>query len=241
MVLRPKAGLAAVVVGTGLIATVGLTATGQANHLRPKFATPVREALIPGHKQCTAPNRTHSPSIALPSCNPAVPGYGPNLTIGTPDVNGLPVGMNAGVKLKMTLSPPDMQLQASIDDQYCQPAYTATCTNTGESLSDYVGGLNVDISFRLTDHWNGPSGTETATVVDFPIPWPVSCTPVGPGTPGGQCVSSTSVNALSAGAIIAGKRMSWEVLSLTVQDGGSDGDPATTPNNPWLVRGLFQP
>jgi hypothetical protein len=134
-----------------------------------------------------------------------------------------------------------MILQASIDDQYCQPAFAGPCTSTGESLRDYVGGLNVDTSFRLTDHWNGPSGTETATVVDFPIPWPVSCVAVGPGTPGGQCASTTSINALIPGAIVAGKRMSWEVLTLSVQDGGSDGNPATTPNNPWLVRGLFQP
>jgi hypothetical protein len=33
----------------------------------------------------------------------------------------------------------------------------------------------------------------------------------------------------------------WEVRDLFVQDGGSDGNPATTPNDPWLVRGLFQP
>ena len=34
--------------------------------------------------------------------------------------------------------------------------------------------------------------------------------------------------------------MNWEVLRLVAQDGGSDGNPATTPNDTWLVR-VFQP
>ena len=241
MVLRRKTAVAAVVLGAGVIATVGLTAAAQAGHLRPKAATPVREALIPGHTQCVSPNRTHGAPLAFPSCNPPVGTYGPNLTTGTPDQNGLPANMNAGVRLQMILSPPDMLLQAVMNDQYCQPAFGGPCTSTGESLRDYVGGLNVDIRFRLTDHWNGASGTEPATMVDIPIPCPVSCVAVGPGTPGGQCVSSTSMNALVPGSIISGKRMSWEILSLVVQDGGSDGNPATTPNDLWLVRGLFQP
>ena len=38
-----------------------------------------------------------------------------------------------------------------------------------------------------------------------------------------------------------GKRQSWEVCSCSSQDGGTDGNPATTPNDMWLVRGLFQP
>jgi hypothetical protein len=239
MVLHRKTGLAVVALAAGIIATVGITAVSQATHLRPKSAPVVRESLIPAHKGCVSPNNTHNPPLALPSCSPAVGGYGPFLTIGTPDVNGLPVGMNAGVKLQMVLSPPDMLLQASIDDQYCTPAYAGPCTSTGESLRDYVGGLNVDMSFRLTDHRN--NAPATGTVVDFQIPFPVSCVAVGPGSPGGQCVSSTSLNALVAGSIVSGFRMNWEVLTLQVQDGGADGNPSTTPNNPWLVRGLFQP
>jgi hypothetical protein len=243
MVLRKRDGLAAVVIGAGLILAVGVTGVGQATHIRPKSASPVRESLIPAHNRCGVPNRTHGPSIAVPSCNPAV-NTSPNLTTGTPDNNGLPANMASQVRLQMITTPPDMVLQASINDQYCKPAFAGACTNTGESLNDYVGGLNVNIEFRLTDHWNSTSpggGTDTATSIDFPIPWPVTCTSVGPGTPGGQCTSSTTLNSLVPGAVLGGKRMSWEVVSLVVQDGGSDSNPATTPNDTWLVRGLFQP
>jgi hypothetical protein len=241
MQVRWRHGFLTVALGAALLLSASLVSLAQANHLRPKFASPIRDALIPAHNQCTAPNRTHNPTITLPSCNPAV-NVSPYLTTGTPDNNGLPANMAAHLRLDMTFSPPDMQLQAVINDQYCKPTFTASCINTGESLSDFVGGLNVHLGFRLTDHWNGAGATDTATVVDFPVDWPVSCAPVGPGTPGGQCVATTTINTLfGGGAIIAGKRMSWEVSQLYVQDGGSDGNPATTPNDMWLVRGLFQP
>ena len=243
MVLRKRDGLVGLVLGTALALAVGVTSVGQASHIRPKAASPIREALIPAHIKCGAPNRTHGPSIAFPSCNPPV-NVSPNLTTGTPDNNTLPANMASHVRLDMIFSPPDMLLQAVINDQYCRPAFTATCTNTGEVLNDFVGGLNVQLEFRLTDHWNAiPSGggPDPATVIDFPVPWAVSCAPVGPGTPGGQCIANTSLNALIPGAIISTKRMSWEVLTLVVQDGGSDGNPATVPNDTWMVRGLFQP
>jgi hypothetical protein len=243
MVLRKRDGLAAIVFGSGLILAVGVTGIAQASHIRPKSATPIRESLIPAHNKCGAPNRQHGPSIALPSCNPPV-NVSPNLTTGTPDNNGLPANMASQVRLQIQSTPPDILLQASINDQYCKPLFAGACTNTGEALNDYVGGLNVNIEFRLSDHWNNVApggGPDPATVVDFPFPWPVTCAAVGPGTPGGQCISSTSVNAIAPGAVLAGKRESWEVLNLVVQDGGSDSDPATTPNDTWMIRGLFQP
>ena len=159
MVLHRKTSLTAVVLGAGLVAALGAAGVGQASHLRPKAAPVIRESLIPAHVQCVAPNRTHNGPLAFPSCNPPV-NVSPNLTTGTFDNNGLPSNMTAGVKLQMILSPPDMLLQASINDQYCKPTFTATCTNTGESLSDFVGGLNVDIQFRLTDHWSSIGGAD---------------------------------------------------------------------------------
>jgi hypothetical protein len=244
MVLRKRDGLAAIVVAAGLMIAVGATSVAQASHIRPKSATPIRESLIPAHNKCGAPNRTHGPTFTLPSCNPPV-NVSPNLTTGTPDNNTLPANMASQVKLQIQSTPPDILLLASINDQYCKPTFAGACTSTGEALNDYVGGLNVNIEFRLSDHWNAVTsggGSDPATVIDLPpIPWPVTCTAVGPGTPGGQCTSSTTLNSLIPGAVLGGKRESWEVLNLVVQDGGSDSDPATTPNDTWLVRGLFQP
>ena len=243
MVLRRRNALAAVVLGAGLILALGVTTVGQATHIRPKAAAPIREALIPAHNQCVAPNRTHGPPFAFPSCNPPV-NVSPHLTTGTPDNNGLPANMASHVRLDMQFAPPDMLLQVVINDQYCKPTFAVPCTNTGESLNDFVGGVNVQMEFRLTDHWNAVApggGPDAATMVDIPFPWSVPCAAVGPGTPGGQCISNTSMNALVPAAVKSAKRSSYEVLTLVVQDGGSDGNPATTPNATWMVRGLFQP
>ena len=54
---------------------------------RPKGATPTRVPLVPAYTQCTAPNRTHGPPLAFPSCN-APAQMSPNLTVGTPDAGG---------------------------------------------------------------------------------------------------------------------------------------------------------
>ena len=43
-------------------------------HVRPAGATPFRVPLVPAAKHCTAPNRTHGPPLAFPSCNPPQPG-----------------------------------------------------------------------------------------------------------------------------------------------------------------------
>ncbi len=230
----------------GMIVTLLVAAAAEAGHLRPKGARPIRESLVPAAKACTAPNRTHDAGLPLPSCNPTL-NISQNLTIGTPDVNTLPANAVSNVGLNMLIPPasgaPDMTIVVSANDVYCKVALP-TCTNTGEVLDDYVGSLNLRLSFRLTDHCNSPSPggcTDPATVVDFPVPVKVGCTAVGPGVPGGQCLLSTTLNSLIPSAVISTRRQVWEVPELVVEDGGSDGDATTTPNDTFQVRGMFQP
>jgi hypothetical protein len=244
---RRRRRLLAAVLGAALMVVVAVASVGQASHIRPKGATPIREALVPGYRPCVAPNRTHNPPLALPSCNPPVH-TSPNLTTGTADANGLPANMTSAVRLDMLIpaavGAPDLRIQIGINDQYCLPSFTGPCINTGESLDDFVGGLNVHFDFRITDHFNsvsGGGGTDPATMVDLPIDANVACTAVAGGPPGGQCQVVTSMNALVPGSVPSSRRTVWEVMNLLVEDGGSDGDPATTPNATWLVRGLFQP
>ena len=52
-----------------------------ATHPRPKGATPFRVSIVPAYNQCAAPNRTHGPPLAFPSCNPPVQSSS-SLTIG---------------------------------------------------------------------------------------------------------------------------------------------------------------
>src|SRR3954453_15234375 len=49
---------------------IGMSGTVAVNvgYPRPKGATPMRTSLAPAYKPCTAPNRTHGPSLAFQSC-----------------------------------------------------------------------------------------------------------------------------------------------------------------------------
>jgi hypothetical protein len=226
-----------------------VSGTGEATHLRPKFAKPIRESLVPQARQCASPNMVHGPGLSLPSCNPPVNVPSP-LTIGTPDVNALGANSNSFVRLDMLIPPatgaPDMPIRVNVDDVYCNPPLAPpTCVNTGEALDDYIGGINLQLGFRLSDHCNGPAPaggcTNPGTMVDLPLDVKVACSSVGPGQPGGACVLGTTLNSIIPGAVVATKRQVYEVMTLNVQDGGADGDPTTTPNSTFLVRGLFQP
>ena len=54
---------------------------------RPEGASPLRVSLVPAYQECTAPDRTHGPPLAFPSC--ASPQQeSSELTVGTPDANG---------------------------------------------------------------------------------------------------------------------------------------------------------
>ena len=240
-----RSRLTIVALGAGCLLAFGLAGVSQAGHVRPKGATPVYESLVPAFQQCAVPNATHNGPVAVPSCNPPVK-LSPNLTTGTPTVNGLPANMTSAILLQMLVPPavgaPDLRIQMQINDVYCD-AITSPCTNTSEALDDFVGGLNVQIGFRITDQINSVGGMTNvhATVIDFPVDAPVSCNAVTGGPPGGQCLATTTMNAIIPGSVPAGTRAVWEISRLVVQDGGSDGNPATTPNDTFLVRGLFQP
>ena len=43
---------------------------GGSGYPRPKGASPMRGSLVPAYEPCTAPNRTHGPPLAFPSCAP---------------------------------------------------------------------------------------------------------------------------------------------------------------------------
>ena len=51
---------------------------------RPKAATPLYAPLVPAHRVCQAPNRTHAAPLSYQSCNP--PTIASGVRIGTPAV-----------------------------------------------------------------------------------------------------------------------------------------------------------
>src|SRR5688572_12826649 len=117
-----------------------IAATAGATHPRPKGATPLRVSLVPAYNSCTAPNRTHGPPLAFPSCNPPVQASS-FLTVGTPDANGAVANSVGYFRMDVAPANPDTNivLTSSISDVRCQPAMTGMCGNANTAGGgDYV-------------------------------------------------------------------------------------------------------
>ena len=136
---------------------------------RPKGATPLRTALVPAYKPCTAPNRTHGAPLAYGSCNPPTQQSG-YLTVGSPDANGTAANMAGSVTMGVitgntatTADEADVRLVASVTD-----------VRRKTDLADYTGQLQVKPDLRITDRYNGPG--ETGTTQDLSFAFTAPCT-----------------------------------------------------------------
>jgi hypothetical protein len=69
----------------------------------------------------------------------------------------------------------------------------------------------------------------------------VPCTATGSTSIGATCTLTTTLNAVSPGAVLDGKRANWQLGQIELLDGGSDGEATTTPNTRFLVQGVFVP
>ena len=75
-----------------------MASAASATHPRPLSASPLRASLVPAYNACAAPNRTHGPPLAFPSCNPPVQSS-TSLTVGSPDANGAGGELGRSIKL----------------------------------------------------------------------------------------------------------------------------------------------
>jgi hypothetical protein len=215
-----------------------------ASHVRPKGASPFRFSLVPAFKQCTSPNRTHGAPLAFPSCNPPVQTSN-FLTIGTPDANG--AGANAvgyGLLRVKGTSPEDVLIDSVGTDVRCLPGGPATvCSNANAADGpDYSGQLQGNATIRISDHYNGPSLNEAATVTDIPFPVNGQCANTSLTNIGGQCDTHTTANAVVPGSVKDTQRGVVEITQIQIFDGGNDGSVATTADNTlYSVEGIFIP
>jgi hypothetical protein len=190
---------------------------------RPKSATSVRLSLTPAYAACESPNRTHGPPLAHGSCNPPVL-RSSVLTVGSPDVNGLPATSANFVRLKARGAPSapedsDIEFKVQITDVHCKVT-NAACP--GAPLDDYVGKVLVRQVVRLTDRANGPSASESATIDGLPLEIPVDCVAFT-GTEGGRCNVTTTLDTFYPGAVLDLKRGIWEWGDVTILDPGPNG------------------
>ena len=202
---------------------------------RPKGATPLRVALVPAFRQCTSPNRTHGPPLASPSCaSPLLESS--QLTIGSPDANGQVANASGFAKFDVIIGAP-----GGVDDSDVAFSFSFADVRVQGSLVDYTGQLQATTQVRITDRLSGPSVAEPATGSEVGFPVTAPCTTTASTTIGSTCSVTTTLDAVTPGAIPEGKRSVWQLDRIRVNDGGPDGVVSTTPNTLFATQGVFVP
>jgi hypothetical protein len=239
---RRKVSLIALGATIAMLALVSQTAS--ATHVRPKGATPLRASFVPSYEACTSPNRTHAAPIAFPCCNP--PKQESNfLTVGSPDANG--AGANSQAFLLMSVkstAPEDILIKAEVTDIRCLPSTSSTVCNGANAASgpDYSGQLQGDMLVRISDHYNGPTLSQAATVQDTSYPSIIiPCANTAATNIGARCAIDTTANAIVPGSVKDGQREVVEIDELKLNDGGADGLAGTAPNTVFALPGVFIP
>ena len=201
------------------------------SYARPKVATPLEVSLVPAYQPCTAPKRTHGPSLGSGSCSPPAQASD-ELTLGAPDVNGKPV--RATGRVEYAAQPGDVRITVTLKDIHERQT----------PLTDYTGEVRVRAPLRITDKLNTPhpGGPGAATVSDASLGATVSCTSTADPNAGSDCNLLTTANTLVPGTVTAGKRAVWGLGQVQVDDGGADGDADTASDNTlFMVQGVFVP
>jgi hypothetical protein len=225
--------------GLGLMIAAQLAG---ATHPRPISATPLRVSLVPAYEQCASPNRTHGPPLDSPSCNPPAQ-TSAFLTVGTPDANGAEANSVGNFKLRVSPeSDPNVIFTSTISDVRCT-SKTSSCGNANDADGrDYTGELAGTATLRITDHLNGPSGTEAATVRDIPLPFNLVCTNTADTSIGGVCnINTTCPLVKECSTVRNGDRTVAGIGQIQVFDGGPDGFVGTDDNTLFMNQGVFIP
>ena len=204
---------------------------------RPAGATPIRVSLVPAFDPCIAPNRTHAPPLAFPSCTPPVQASS-FLTVGTPDANGAAAQSVASLKFASVLGDP----ATAADEADIRLTASATDVRLKAGLADYTGELDANARVRLIDRASGPALNEPATVQDFVFRFTVPCRATVSTTIGSTCAVTTTADAIQPGTVREKARTIWEVGQVQVNDGGPDGVASTTSGNTLFeTQGVFVP
>jgi serine protease AprX len=212
---------------------------GRTGYARPQAATPTTIRLVPAFEPCGAPNGSHGAPLAEPSCSPPTQ-TSHYLTVGTPDVNGKAANSTGLVKLTVVGESPinpnngdqaDVQLTAQLTD-----------VRKLSDLSDYTGQLRGAAGLRITDRLNGADLSTPATASDLDLGFTISCASTPDPAIGGSCNLTTSVDTLTGGTAVEGKRAVWALRHIELYDGGADGIGSTIGDNTlFATQGLFAP
>ena len=230
-----------------LAVCLSIAPSAYGTHARPKGATPMRMSLVPAYAACAAPNRTHAPPLAFPSCTPPAQTSG-QATVGTPDALG--GAANAVSHLRLSTregvpGPPDtadILLNVAINDARCVPTGASCGVANTSGPADYSGEMRFSFTFRLTDHVPGTAGAQAITVEDFRMEGAWACAQSESTSAGSTCNLTTSLEAFFPGTVAETQRAIWELDGVRISDGGPDGDADTAADDTVFLRpGVFIP
>ena len=193
-------------------------------------------SLVPAYATCTAPNREHGPPLAHPSCNPPAQASS-ELTVGSPDANGIAANSTGSVKFKPIVGIPS----TPADEADVSITFSLTDVRRRSDLGDYTGELRLVPTLRVTDKLNGAAPTENGTMLDVPFPVAVACAATANTAIGAACTLNTTADAVLPGVVREQKRTLWEVHAVRVEDGGPDGVAGTADNTLFATQGVFIP
>ena len=206
----------------------GMDAQFPRSFVRPMSANATRVSLVPAYRQCLAPNRTHGPPLAYPSCSSPT-GTSNFLTIGSSGTASVRYHALVG-NSSTPANEADVNFRVKVTD-----------VRLKSNNADYDGELQLQGSFRITDRVNGPLQNESATGLDTEFPVPVGCNSTASAAIGATCDLATTFNALVPGAVVEGKRATWEVGQVQIYDGGSAGVAGSSGATLFETQGLFVP
>ncbi len=197
----------------------------------------IRAPLALAYEPCTeaAANRVHAEPLDFPACSPPEQ-VSDFLTVGTFGSNRRVTNSVGSVRVRMDPGDPG----TPADEANVALIASITDVRARDDLSDYTGELEAVLPLRITDSNNGPSANEKATG-DTSITFPIPCAENESPDAGSDCAVTTTVDAVSPGAVVEGKQATWEVDAVKVFDGGADGVASTAGNTLFMAQSLFVP
>jgi hypothetical protein len=192
---------------------------------RPVAASPMRASLVPAYDQCTTAgaNRIHGPGFPgdLPSCNPPSKSSSV-LTVATSDANQFSAPAQSVSWVHWTPVVGDPATDANEADVVAVARINDVRDNNATG-TDYTGRLGVRVDLQITDQRNAPEQPEAGTTQTFPLEFAVQCIATASTTSGGDCIQTTSMNAVLPGAVLERKRSVWAFGQTIVRDAGANG------------------
>ena len=221
--------------GPGGVGMSGTVTVNGPSYPRPKGATPIRVPLTMAFKPCAAPNRTHGPPLAFPSCSGPVP-ESAWLTVGTPDANG--AAANSSGSLSLTTQVGNPSTTADEADVLVISSLTDVRNKTG--LTDYTGQLQAKIALRLTDRQHA-AFAERALHRRHDLQRDRSVRRHGQHDGGIDVLRHHHGRRDHSGDGPGRKALGLEVGKVDVYDGGPDGVVSTNDNTLFADQGIFVP